>query len=159
DASTDTGLFNDDNFTSHAAPTFTINATPGQTVTVAVNGSGAFNATETSSGRYTVTLPAGQLQVGTNTITATASTDGQPTTLRFTYAPSLQNVYVVPGTPGSAQQVTFTLTSTETSFHSELGYFIVNDFAGHVGSLAPGDAGYVQAAMNARHTLLTPTQN
>jgi cyclophilin family peptidyl-prolyl cis-trans isomerase len=165
-ASSDTGLYNDDNYTRDSTPTFSVHAPTGRTVTLAVNGSGSFAATETGStpGLYSVTLPAGTLRVGANTITGTAVNQQQPqnpTTLDplvVTFAPGIQNVFVVPGTPGSSQQVTVTLTSEETFFRSEVGFYLVDDLRGNLGSLAPGDSGYAQAAMNARQILLASGQ-
>ncbi len=165
-ASSDTGLYNDDNYTGDDTPTFSVFAPTGMTVTLTVNGGGAFAATEsgTTPGLYTVTLPSGTLMVGDNTIAGTAVSPQQlqnPISLDplvVTYAPSIQNIFVVPGAAASNQQVTVMLTSTESAFQSEVGYFIVDDLQGHLGNLAPGDAGYVQAAMNARHTLIAANQ-
>src|SRR5262249_19233321 len=62
DAASDNGLYNDDNFTGVSAPSFTIKAATGRTVTVHVNGAGDFAATEstTNKGTYNVTLPGGK---------------------------------------------------------------------------------------------------
>src|SRR4029079_19759631 len=98
---------------------------------------------------YTITIPAGVLKVGANTIAGTAGTT-QLTSLAITYAPSLRNLYVVPGTIGSSQQLTFTFTSAESAFQSEFGYFKVDNLSGAIGALQPGSAGYFAAAMARR---------
>lgn len=165
DAASDTGFYNDDNFTGDDTPSFTILAPTGLNVTLSVNGSGSFAATESSTpGVYNVTLPAGTLKVGANIIAGTAINPQQlqpPINfdpLTVTFAPSMTSMFVVPGTPGSSQQIAFALTSTESSFHDEVGYFIADDLQGHIGALAPGDAGYAEAAMNTHHVLLAPNQ-
>jgi cyclophilin family peptidyl-prolyl cis-trans isomerase/uncharacterized lipoprotein YehR (DUF1307 family) len=165
-ASSDTGFFNDDNYTGDTTPTFSILAPTGMTVVLFVNGAGSFAAPESSTpGAYTVTLPAGTLQLGANSIAGTVTDPNAPlqpptnlSPFTVTFAPGLQSVYVVPGTPGSSQSLTSSLISTESSFHNEVGYYVVDDLAGHIGALAPGDAGWAQAAINAKHVLVTTTQ-
>src|SRR5262249_20281075 len=152
DASSDDGLYNDDNFTSVTTPSFTIHAPAGQTVTATVNGAGSFATTETSAGIYAFTLPAGTLQVGDNTIAATVGGSQTPLDpLHVTYAPPLTGeVYVVPGAPGSAQQLAFKLGFAQAVLKSEIGFFVVDDLNGRVGTLSPGDAGYAQAPLARR---------
>lgn len=165
DTASDTGFYNDDNFTGDSTPTFSVLAPTGLTVALTVNGGGSFAATETSTpGLYTVTLPAGTLQVGVNTIAGTAINPQQLQApinldpLTVTFAPNFTSMFVVPGAVGSSQQVTYAMTSTESAFHNEVGYFLVDDLQGHIGALAPGDAGYAEAAMNTHQVLLTPSQ-
>jgi cyclophilin family peptidyl-prolyl cis-trans isomerase len=149
----DTGVLNDDNVTGSNTPTLTILAPAGQTVSVTVNGASAGTATPTATaGQYTITLPAGLLRVGANTIAGTAgSTALTPFTL--TYAPSLRSMYVVPGAVGAPQQVIFTLTSAQSAFESEYGYFKVDNANGAIGGLLPGAPGYFAAAMNRRQVV------
>jgi len=149
-AGSDTGVLSDDNITGTNTPTLTVLAPSGQTVTVTVNGSSIGTAAATSiPGQYTITIPAGVLKVGANTIAGTAgATQLSPFTL--TYAPSLRNLYVVPGAIGSSQQLTFTFTSSESDFQSEFGYFKVDNLNGAIGALQPGSAGYFAAAMARR---------
>lgn len=53
----------------------------------------------------------------------------------------------------------FTLISRSAAFANELGMFFVDDEHGRIGSLRPGDAGYVQAALDpARRTVLFSPQ-
>src|SRR5262249_60060083 len=98
-SASDDGLYNDDNFTGVSAPGFTIQAAAGQTVVVSVNGAGSFATTESSPGVYSVTLPAGTLQVGDNTISApvTGTNPQTLTPLQATFAPSaVTGAYAVP---------------------------------------------------------------
>jgi cyclophilin family peptidyl-prolyl cis-trans isomerase len=147
DAASDTGVLNNDNVTGSAAPTFTILAPAGQTVNVTVNGSSAGTATPTGvAGQYRITLPANLLRVGANTIAGTAGATAL-TPLTVTYAPSLKNLYVVPGAPGAPQQVTFTFTSARSAVQSEFGFFKVDNATGAIGALQPNSPGYFAAAM------------
>src|SRR4029079_16196565 len=108
-------------------------------------------AVETGPGQFRGSLTRQMLQVGVNTITATAVLNGAssaPTApLTFNYAPSDVGIYTVPGAFGSAQQITFRWTSKDTFFRNELGVFAVNDLTGRVNGLAPGSAGYAAAAL------------
>ena len=150
DTASDTGVLNDDNVTGSNTPTLTIFAPAGQTVNITVNGTAAGTATPTgTAGQYKITLAAGLLRVGANTIAGTAgSTTLSPFTL--TYAPSLRNLYVVPGAVGTPQQVIFTYTSAQSAFQSEYGYFKVDNANGAIGGLLPGAPGYFAAAMARR---------
>jgi hypothetical protein len=134
------------------SPTFTVSATPGSTVTFLVNGTAQVAATETSSGQFSGTLTRQDLQVGVNTITAT-STNGTvasapSASVSFTYAPSDESVYTVPGAFGSAQQITIDLTSRSAAYDNELGVFPVDDLDGTVDAIAPGAVGYSAAALS-----------
>jgi hypothetical protein len=42
----------------------------------------------------------------------------------------------------------FDWTFREASYNNEIGYFVVDDDAGRVGGIAPGEAGYAQAALS-----------
>jgi cyclophilin family peptidyl-prolyl cis-trans isomerase len=163
DTASDTGLSNSDNYTTVDTPSLTVHTTAGATVAVSVNGQGSFTATESSTpGVYTITLPKDTLQVGNNTITATVAALGQPATqltpLTINYAPSQTNVFVVPGAPGSAQQVNFSLFSAEALFKSEAGFFVVDDSAGRIGTLLPSDPGYAKAALARAQMIVSRTQ-
>jgi cyclophilin family peptidyl-prolyl cis-trans isomerase len=156
------GLYGDDNFTGNDTPNFTVHAPTGDTVTVSVNGSGSFATKETAHGVYTVTLPANVLKVGSNTISATDTPPGGNATaltpLTITYAPSLQSAYVVPGAPGSAQHLTFTLEDSQSNLKSEIGYFVVDDLNGDVNGIAPGSAGYAKAAISRAQVIMSTIQ-
>jgi cyclophilin family peptidyl-prolyl cis-trans isomerase len=156
DAASDTGIFNDDNFTGDDTPSLTIRADPGNTVTVSVNGAGSFATTEGPAGTYKVTLPAETLKLGTNTISATNSNQQPLAPLDIVFAPSQQSVFIVPGDVGSAQSIEIKMISRETFYQSELGFFLVDDLQGTINGIAPGAAGYLDAAMNARQVLMAP---
>jgi cyclophilin family peptidyl-prolyl cis-trans isomerase len=151
----DNGLFNNDNVTSVGTPRLTILAPTGKTVAVSVNGTSVGNATETSTpGQYQITLPAGKLKVGSNSITGSVSGSTTALTpLALTFRPSLRNVYVVPGDVGTSRQITVQLTSSETDFQNEVGFFKADDASGRIGTLSPGDAGYFAAAMARKQVL------
>lgn len=55
------------------------------------------------------------------------------------------NVFLVGGTGGNLK---FTLNQRSAAFINELGVFLVDDDAGTVSGLAPGSAGYVNAALS-----------
>lgn len=56
---------------------------------------------------------------------------------------------------GSPQRATFTLVGRSAMYQSEVGVFPVEDASGRIGSLHPGDSGYVQAALaNGRRQML-----
>ncbi len=73
-AASDTGRLNNDDFTGDNTPTFTVTAEAGVTVKFFVNGT-SVNATETSPGVYSVTLAAGIMHLGSNTVAATATNE------------------------------------------------------------------------------------
>ena len=105
------------------------------------------------SGIFTATLPAGTLGVGTNSITATAAntngTSADSTALSFTFAPNFSGgVYVVPGAAGTSQTLTFDWMQKNAAFNNEFGYFVVDSADGSIGGVAPGSAGYAQAALS-----------
>ncbi|MCS6813470.1 MAG: DUF4347 domain-containing protein [Cyanobacteria bacterium] len=71
------------------------------------------------------------------------------------------NVFLVGGTGGN---LSFTLNQRSAAFINELGVFLVDDDAGTVGGLAPGSAGYVNAALsparrNVIYSVLDPARS
>jgi hypothetical protein len=85
-------------------------------------------------------------------ITATAAnstaTSSDSTALSVTYAPDYSGgIYVVPGAAGTSQTLTFAWTQKNAAFNNEFGYFIVDSADGSIGGVAPGSAGYAQAAL------------
>jgi cyclophilin family peptidyl-prolyl cis-trans isomerase len=171
----DQGDFSNDNYTTVDTPTFTANfgtSLAGDTVEIFVNGT-ALTTTGTvdSSGNVSIQLPAGHLAIGANTIYAIVETStaddeddaevapsaavaptaalavSEPTTV--TYAPSFDEVYTVPGTPGSSQQLTIDWTARNAAFNNEIGVYTVADLTGTVGTTAAGASGYAQAAVGA----------
>ncbi len=160
EADSDTGALADDNITGDSSPTFLVLAPTGQTVNVTVNGTAAGTATETSTaGQYRITVPQQLLQAGENSIAGTASSGSNSiplSPLSFSYNPNLRSVYIVPGTLGTDQSLTFEVTSIEAAHRSELGYYIADDATGALNGLRPGDAGYFAAAMARREIVFTP---
>jgi cyclophilin family peptidyl-prolyl cis-trans isomerase len=148
----DDGVFNNDRVILNSTPTFTVSAPTGTVVTFLVNGTSHVTATETSPGQFSGTLTRQMLQVGANTITATGTLNGAPSSptdpLSFTYTPSDSSVYTVPGAFGSAQHLTFHWASKNAAYENELGVFAVSDAQGDVNGIAPGAAGYAAATLN-----------
>jgi cyclophilin family peptidyl-prolyl cis-trans isomerase len=161
-AASDTGTLNDDNVTGDPIPSFTINAPSGSVVKIQVNGGSPITATQTSAGRFSVTLPDNLLNVGANTITGTvtvgSNTPTNLTPVTITYAPSLADIYVVRGDRGTSQTVNFVYDSREARFNNEIGVFKVDDLGGTINGIAPGAAGYAQAAAARYQTLFTGDQ-
>lgn len=60
---------------------------------------------------------------------------------------SRQAIQVI-GTPGQSVPTTFTLDGRNAAYSNELGYFVVDNAAGRIGNLLPGDKGYAKAAMS-----------
>lgn len=147
----DDGVFSDDRVFSGTTPKFTVAAQAGAVVTFLVNGTTQVAGTETSAGQFTASLTRQMLRVGANTITATASVNGAAspaaTALTFTYAPSFDQVYTVPGAFGSTQQITVKYASESTAGRDELGVFTVDSPDGTINGIAPGTAGYAAAAL------------
>jgi hypothetical protein len=57
------------------------------------------------------------------------------------------DLFLIQGDPGQAQ-LQFTLTQSDSSFVNEIGVFVVDDDQGTVNGIAPGEAGYMQAALS-----------
>jgi cyclophilin family peptidyl-prolyl cis-trans isomerase len=140
------------NTISNPEATIVVAAEAGKTVKLLINGTTMVDTTETSPGHYTATLGPNQLQLGANTITATATdaggTSDPSTTFTLNYAPSFQNAYTVPGAPGSSQSITFEYTSRQAAYKNEIGVYIVDGLDGNVGGVLPGSPGYAQAVLN-----------
>jgi cyclophilin family peptidyl-prolyl cis-trans isomerase len=154
-ASSNTGPFDGNGYVTTATPTLTMTAATGSTVQVKMGSTVIGTATETAtgSGTYTIAIPAGRLAVGANAITATATkngaTSGDSTALSVIYAPNYAaGVYVVPGTVGAAQQLTALWTKRNAAYANEIGFFIADSATGAIGGIAPGSAGYAQAALS-----------
>ncbi len=151
DSTSQTGLVAGDDYTSQSTPLVDATAGAGDTVTFSVNGTTLPAVTANSSGLAQITLPAGTLAVGANTVTATASSSsGSSTTsspMTLTYAPSDLQVYTVPGAIGSSQTITVTWTDRHAAYNDEIGVYEVSDMTGTVDSLAPVASGYDLAAI------------
>jgi hypothetical protein len=167
DSSSNTGTFAGNGYLTSATPTLTVTAASGATVQFEMNGTVIATGTETGTGTgvFTATLPAGKLAVGANSITATAATtdgtSGDSTALSLIYAPDYSGgLYVVPGTAGTSETLAIDWTEKNAAFNNELGYFVVDSADGSIGGVAPGSAGYAQAALSSstRTTLFTKGQ-
>lgn len=155
DASSNTGPFDGSGYITTNTPKLTVHAKSGATVKFKLNGTVIATATETSagSGVYTATLPSGKLAVGANAITAivtdTGGTSSDSAVLSLIYAPNYAGgVYVVPGTPGTTQQIAFAWVSKNAAYSNEFGYFLVDSADGSINGIAPAQAGYAQAALS-----------
>ena len=91
----------------------------------------------------------------------TGGTSVDSTALTLIYAPDYNSgVYVVPGAPGSTQQVTMAWAVRKAKYNDEIGYFIADSLDGSVNGVAPGDPGYAQAALSdsSRHIIFAKGQ-
>lgn len=160
DSNSNTGGFANFNYTSDDTPQIDITAAAGDTVTVLVNGK-TITATGGSSGSYTATLPAGDLAVGANSITATVTANGVASSassaLSVTYAPNFAEVYTVPGTPGTAETLDVDWVSRSAAYNDEIGWFTVSSLSGTVDGIAPGASGYAQAAITSTSQVIFPS--
>jgi cyclophilin family peptidyl-prolyl cis-trans isomerase len=148
------------NYTTDGTPKLTVDATAGSKVAFLVNGK-TVQATEGTAGKFSATLPAGMLVVGTNSITATATDSSgnasdASTALSIVYAPSFQYAYTMPGSLGAAQNRSMNFVRNGW-YDNEVGYYVVDDETGKVGGIAPGQAGYAQAVLaSASRKILIP---
>ncbi|MEQ8753401.1 MAG: DUF4114 domain-containing protein [Coleofasciculus sp. G1-WW12-02] len=58
-----------------------------------------------------------------------------------------ENVFLVAG-DSDAVQLQFDLTGRDTNWVNEIGIFLVDDESGYINGIAPGEAGYLEAALN-----------
>ncbi len=168
DSASDTGAFDGSGYITTGTPMLTVTAESGATVQYKLNGAIVATATETTSGsgNYIATLPAGVLAVGSNTITAVASDDTgssvDSAAMSLIYAPDYAGgVYFVPGAVGTSQTMTFAWTAKNAAYNNEFGFFIVDSSDGTIGGVAPGDAGYADAALSSgtRQIIFSKGQN
>jgi cyclophilin family peptidyl-prolyl cis-trans isomerase len=167
DSASNTGTFAGNGFLTTSTPKLTVTAPTGSTVKFKLNGAVVAAATETAagSGIFAATLPAGTLGVGANMITATAAnstaTSADSTGLSLTFAPDYSGgIYIVPGAAGTSQTLSLSWAQKSAAYNNELGYFIVDSADGSIGGVAPGSAGYAQAALSSatRRTLFAKGQ-
>lgn len=75
-----------------------------------------------------------------------------PTLLQLgegTSGASNDTVFLAPGARGTTVQVDFLWTFREAGYNNELGVYRVDDLAGSVNGIAPGQAGYARTALGA----------
>ncbi|MEQ9553852.1 MAG: DUF4114 domain-containing protein [Coleofasciculus sp. G3-WIS-01] len=58
-----------------------------------------------------------------------------------------ENVFLVAG-DSDAVQLQFDLTGRDTNWVNEIGIFLVDDESGYINGIAPGESGYLEAALN-----------
>lgn len=131
-------------------PTIELQAPAGQTVKIQLGGTEVGTATETSTaGTYRFTFPKNTLLLGDNTITAVTndgSTDSlSSAALTVTFAPLMQQVYVVPGATGEQVTLNFGFLTASAAHKSELGLFVVDDLSGTFNGIAPNTSTYWSA--------------
>ncbi|MBI3467961.1 MAG: tandem-95 repeat protein [Planctomycetes bacterium] len=69
-------------------------------------------------------------------------------------------VYTTPGQPHQSVPTRFTLAGKQADYRNEVGLYVVDDSAGRVGDLYPGDPGYAAAALGStsRRVIFTANQ-
>lgn len=148
------------NFTSNGTLTVSASGPAGQVIQILANGVVVGTMTDSGSpGNYSGTVPSGNLRVGDNAIATMVQGNGATSSATtITYAPSYDEAYTVPGDIGSTNSFTISLPATLAGYRNEVGYFVADDATGRINGLAPGDAGYAQAALSSatRHTLFAP---
>lgn len=135
------------NTASTDTPTIEIKAPAGSTVKVFLADVQIGTATETSTpGTYRYTFAANKLLLGSNSVTALATTNGVDSVisgaLSIYFAPNMQQVYVVPGAAGTQVSLRFDFLAATTGFKNELGYYVVDDLTGKVRGVAPSASNY-----------------
>ncbi|MFT3881000.1 MAG: peptidylprolyl isomerase [Gemmatales bacterium] len=136
-----------DNTVTTDTPTIQFKATSGQTIKILLAGTQIGTATESSTpGTYTFAIPANKLLLGNNTLTATAN-DGTndsltSATLTVNFAPSMQQIYVVPGAAGEQVDIHFDFQRALAANKNELSVYVVDDLSGKVNGVAPGASNY-----------------
>ena len=159
-ADDDTGFRDDDDYTSDNTWTINLEARTGSTVELTINGA-TITATEDADnpGQFSAEIPAANIQVGPNSITATASLNGDTSDATdpfvVTFAPEFTNSFIVPGAVGETQSLTFEYLNGIARYDNEFGFFVVDDARGRVDGFLPGERGYIDAAL-ARATTVFP---
>ncbi|NEO44624.1 MAG: tandem-95 repeat protein [Moorea sp. SIO4A3] len=87
------------------------------------------------------------------TIEETTTTPVGPVPSTFT--PNTNNTLTINGDTDGQAQVQFTLTSRNLGEVSEIGAFVADDALGTINGIAPGQSGYVQAALSGAETIFS----
>ncbi|MDY7012763.1 MAG: DUF4114 domain-containing protein [Cyanobacteriota bacterium] len=61
--------------------------------------------------------------------------------------------------PGNGQSLSFSLQGTKTSVVNEIGAFVVDDDRGTINGIAPGEAGYLEAALGRSQVIFSALPN
>src|SRR5262245_3586062 len=72
--------------------------------------------------------------------------------------PPASDFFVVPGAAGESVAVRFDWLRREAAFNNEIGVYRVEDEAGRVAGLLPGQDGYAQAALSAARVVFSSGQ-
>lgn len=75
------------------------------------------------------------------------------TDMVFTVSPTGDRAFAIPGLTGQVTPATFDLLGRFSGDPSELGLFFVNNMQGQLGTLFPGDEGYLEQALAPANTL------
>jgi uncharacterized repeat protein (TIGR01451 family) len=132
-------------FVSFVAPPGFTPATPAAGATGTVTASASTLAAGQSAS-FTLVVHVDSAASGGTTIsnTAQATTTTADTNLANNSATATTQVQQ----PTAATGLTITLVSRQAKYRNEFGLFIVDDAAGRIGNLLPGDAGYARAAIS-----------
>ena len=85
--------------------------------------------------------------VAANATTGNTSTGGGNGNVPPTLSRNPNNIFLIEGDSGSAQ-LQLNLTQSNTRFVNEVGFFVVDNPSGSVNGIAPGNDGYLQAALS-----------
>lgn len=99
----------------------------------------------TSSTPYYYRISATNSIGDSTTVAAQATTGSSRPTKALSKTPD--DVFLIEGDSGSAQ-LQFNLTQSNTRFVNEVGFFVVDNPSGSVNGIAPGNEGYLQAALS-----------
>jgi predicted outer membrane repeat protein len=113
--------------------------------TTAANATNYRDTGLTSSTPYYYRISATNSIGDSTTVAAKATTSSSPPTKALSKTPD--DVFLIEGDSGSAQ-LQFNLTQSNTRFVNEVGFFVVDNPSGSVNGIAPGNEGYLQAALS-----------
>jgi len=113
--------------------------------TTAANATSYRDTGLTSSTPYYYRISATNSIGDSTTVAAKATTSSSPPTKALSKTPD--DVFLIEGDSGSAQ-LQFNLTQSNTRFVNEVGFFVVDNPSGSVNGIAPGNDGYLQAALS-----------
>jgi predicted outer membrane repeat protein len=113
--------------------------------TTAANATSYRDTGLTSSTPYYYRISATNSIGDSTTVAAKATTGSSRPTKALSKTPD--DVFLIEGDSGSAQ-FQFNLTQSNTPFVNEIGVFVVDNPSGSVNGIAPGNEGYLQAALS-----------
>ena len=110
-------------------------------------------AVPTQLARLQAQQPSGLVQTGSAARVALAGTLRRPVRPKLPPARQVDSATLIPGQPGTQTRATFELSQRLARFRNEVGLYLVDDAAGSIGDLKPGDKGYAKAAIERRVVL------